>query len=604
MKDLVVFDCEVYPNYFLVAFKNIKSGKHVSVEIKGKQSSISDEDKKYLLNILFKRTIIGFNSRNYDIPIILYVLQGSTCQEIHRMSDYIIENDSKGWQTINHFELTEYPQITHWDIQEPSPAVGVSLKLYGARLGSKRLQDLPIEPGTVLTKEQMLEIKEYCINGLDTTIDLYNAIEDRMELRKKLSEEYNLDLMSKSDAQIAETVMITVLERRGHPKVYKPKVHPSATFKYHKPDFVEFKTPQMRKILDEIMVKDFPLGKDGKIKTPEGFTKLMQFKIGELGYKAGIGGLHSKEKSVRIIPNDNQILMDKDVASYYPAAILNFDIRPKHVGKDFLTVFRDFRDKRLAAKAIGDMLTSESYKIILNSIFGKFGSKYAKVYSPGHMLKVTLTGQLALLMLIEELVMEGYDVKSANTDGFVTLLDKSRRDEYEQRCSDWEKRTGLTLEGTKYEALYAKDVNNYIAIKEDGVKGKGVYAEAGIKKNKVSPICIDAVKNYLTKGELISTTIKECRDLTRFLNIRKVGGGAQWRGQYLGKVVRWIYSTDGDIMMSVKPNKAGAIAKVSMSDGSRPIMELGEFPDDIDYNKYILMAYDMLEKLGLKEFKI
>src|SRR5699024_6014574 len=87
----------------------------------------------------------------------------------------------------------------HFDISEPAPGVRVSLKLYGGRMNSHTLQDLPIEPGTILTSQQMADIAEYCINDLDTTIELYNSIKNQIALRVKMSEKYGQDLLSKSD---------------------------------------------------------------------------------------------------------------------------------------------------------------------------------------------------------------------------------------------------------------------------------------------------------------------------------------------------------------------------------------------------------------------
>ena len=43
MKNFVVLDCEVYPNYFLAAFKNIDNDRVVTIEAKGKDKPLSPE---------------------------------------------------------------------------------------------------------------------------------------------------------------------------------------------------------------------------------------------------------------------------------------------------------------------------------------------------------------------------------------------------------------------------------------------------------------------------------------------------------------------------------------------------------------------------------
>ena len=65
--------------------------------------------------------------------------------------------------------------------------------------------------------------------------------------------------------------------------------------------------------------------------------------------------------------------------------------------------------------------------------------------------------------------------------------------------------------------------------------------------------------------------------------------------EYLGKVVRWYYSTQapGHIVYASNGNT------VSLSYGARPCMTLpDEFPDDVDYAWYIGKAEAMLRDVG------
>jgi len=103
--DLVVLDCESYPNYSLFAFKNIQNDKIKTIEIKGKDSFLTDEQRTKLNTIIQKRITFGFNSRNYDIPIILYALKRSTSYQLYNMSNRIIKNNNSGWKTLKDFNL-------------------------------------------------------------------------------------------------------------------------------------------------------------------------------------------------------------------------------------------------------------------------------------------------------------------------------------------------------------------------------------------------------------------------------------------------------------------------------------------------------------------
>jgi hypothetical protein len=67
------------------------------------------------------------------------------------------------------------------------------------------------------------------------------------------------------------------------------------------------------------------------------------------------------------------------------------------------------------------------------------------------------------------------------------------------------------------------------------------------------------------------------------------------RPEYVGKVIRWYYSTDapGSIIYNTNANT------VSLSYGARPCMVLpNEFPADIDYGWYLQNCRDILKDIG------
>jgi len=250
-------------------------------------------------------------------------------------------------------------------------------------------------------------------------------------------------------------------------------------------------------------------------------------------------------------------------------------------------------------------VTTDSIKISVNGSFGKLGSKYSALYAPDLMLQVTITGQLALLMLIERIESVGIPVVSANTDGIVMKCPKVRYDELNLIIEQWENDTNFKTEETQYKAVYSRDINNYIAVKTDGkCKTKGAYnnpwsdhksAIFRFHKNPQTTICIEAVVELISKGNEIEKTISNCNEISKFVAVRNVKGGAVKSGKYLGKVVRWYYAKgeQGYIEYKVNGNK------VPKSDGGKPCMGLpAEFPNDIDYDWYIKEAEGILFDIG------
>jgi hypothetical protein len=162
-----------------------------------------------------------------------------------------------------------------------------------------------------------------------------------------MSREYGIDLRSKSDAQIAEAIIRTRLTDQGV-EVVKPGIKQRA-FKFRFPNFLRAAGPIVQGVIGMVREADFIVNAKGYVEMPEQLAKA-RIKIGSSVYRMGIGGLHSSEKSQAVVSDDEWMVIDRDVASYYPAIIINTGLYPKHLGRVFLEIYRKMRDDRIAAK--------------------------------------------------------------------------------------------------------------------------------------------------------------------------------------------------------------------------------------------------------------
>jgi hypothetical protein len=601
-----VFDTECFVNYWSIAFMCVETGRIRRVEID--DNLFTELDKPVIARIFRNWRVVGFNSINYDMPMIALAMSGATVGELKRASDEIIMANLRSWQFYDKYGVSLPDYLDHIDLMEVSPGSPTkpSLKMYAGRLHSKRMQDLPFAPDHAPTPEEIDLLKRYHVNDLEVTRDKYFELRPQIELRAHMSEQYGVDLRSKSDAQVAEAVIKAELEKRLKKRIYRPEVMPR-TFQYRAPAWVAFRTEPMRQMLDKILAAKFVVRGDGQVLMPKALEDAL-LSIGANKYQMGIGGLHSCESKVINESDEDFTLIDRDVTSYYPSIILGERLYPKHLGTEFLTVYKSIFERRVAAKKAGQSTVAETLKIVLNGSFGKFGSAYSTLYSPDLMIQVTVTGQLAILMLIEELEQRGIHVVSANTDGFVTRVPNERRAEFEAVIIEWEWDTGFGTEETVYRALYSRDVNNYVAITDDGkVKLKGAYSTggpgqrgaAGMKKNPTHEVCIDAVVAYLKDGTPLHETIQACTDIRKFVVVRRVNGGAVKDGEPVGKVIRFYYANgvEGTIQYASNGNN------VPKTEGAKPCMNLpDEFPSDIDYGWYIREATAMLQDVGVRVY--
>ena len=280
--------------------------------------------------------------------------------------------------------------------------------------------------------------------------------------------------MSKSDAQIAEAVISSELKRLSGVWPKKPQIDDQTSFYFKTPHNLFFQTSYMQQVLEKIQNVKFRLDASGRLERDKRISDL-SINIGNSIYRMGIGGLHSSEENVGYKSTADYQIYDRDVVSFYPAIVLNCRLFPVHLGENFLKVYRSLVDRRIAAKKAKNIAISENLKVTINGTFGKTGSPFSVLYAPEMTIQITVGGQLYLLMLIEAMELAGIQVISANTDGVIMYVHKDQVQRYQQIIENWEKITNFTTEETKYEAIYSRDVNAYIAIKSaDEVKGKNV----------------------------------------------------------------------------------------------------------------------------------
>ena len=638
-------DVECYRNYFLIKAPGF------SFEVRPHWQLPNVMGLRYFLA---SHELITFNGKNYDEPMIAACLHliamnpqitpTQLCASLKAYSDSIIVGRVRGWQFYKQNNIPELTWLKHIDLFEVAPGVAIGLKMYMGRMHSPTLQDLPVEPGANLTDEEMTITEKYCGNDLAGTKQLQETIKGRLELRRTISEDLGVDVMSKSDAQISESTIIAKLGFRPQ-KVSYPHGY---QFHYQAPPFIKFKTQQMRDVLATVLTHAFTVNDVDQLKMPGDTDEVLdadgrkiktgiiippavaalRVSMGISVYKFGIGGLHSQEKSIFHLAVPGKIkLRDRDVRSYYPSLILLMNMYPGAIGEAFIEIYRRVYNERLHAKDMsealekaGDKVGAERYKtiadslkIVLNGAFGKLGSKYSILFAPELLIRTTITGQLALLMLIEDMELAGITVVSANTDGIVLKTPVHLEATEDAIVKAWEQATGLETEITEYAAVFSRDVNNYIAFKPDGKwKAKGCFGESGVNpkasptgKNPDIDICSDAVIQYLARGTPLYTTIRACTDIRKFLTVATCAGGGYWEGtgEVLGKTVRWYYGKNSThAIRSTKLRNGQTVGNmVAGSTGSVPCMRLpDQLPADIDYEFYEREAYKMLGTVGVR----
>jgi len=656
MSEVIVFDSEILPSHYLLLARRLSDRK---------LRAFWGDDEAHMAqlgglianpNLLW----VGFNSLKFDMPLAIAAAGGATVRELKHMADDIIQNKKPEWMVYRDYGIEKPQHLRQIDLIEVAPGVMVSLKLYDARMGSPNIIDMPFEHDEWITDEQARDVlAPYCENDIAATERLYLKLKGQLDLREKMSERYKIDVRSKSDAQMAETIIAKELGllRAGAPDMPR-------TVRYFAPPFIQPRGMVLRDILARVQRHTFEvLQSNGAVQLPA-FLENEPVLMGNGVFQMGVGGLHSKhDKSVHYKADHDFIIRDADVAAFYPNILLNANYIPRGLGVAFIELYRSFVVDRLDAKGAAKKLkefgkkfelTPEQQKqlddclvldaggkIMINGTFGKLGSCFSKIYAPDLMLGITLTGQFYLLTLIEYLVEIGVTIISANTDGVTFGGSPALVEEATKFIEVYGWLSNFEFEFVDYRSISLKDCNNYIAIKTDGnIKAKGLYAESGLQKNPTNEVCGMAAAAYLRDGTPVKQFILKhfsIENFTDFLQVRSVKGGAAqylstelvddwfesasghwvrpgWKKapikrksrppplevgvhpEFLGRVARWYYSTRPNLSLRYITN--GNL--VPKSEGGMACMKLpARLPADVDIQRYIDEAITHLGNMGV-----
>ena len=387
-----------------------------------------------------------------------------------------------------------------------------------------------------IPKEYLNEMADYNDNDVYIVAELIRMNQEEVLLRYRISEEYKVDVYSASRSTIADKVIVKLYSKFTglHPKAFidtktiRRKILVSEILS----DKIAFSTPELNDILSDIRSLTLK-GEKGE------FDR--EFTFMGTSYTIATGGLHSNEIPAVYVENSDSIIVDRDVASYYPNMIRSLKVCQKHlIPKAWFRIADTIVDERLEHKHLAkdkslDVMERDKHataaaclKIVANAgIFGKMGSEKSFLCDKKAMYQVTINGQLFLLMLIEKLELAGIHVISANTDGIVTIVPRELEQTADDICHWWEKHLGLELEFTYYTKYVTEAVNSYLTVKRGGSsKFKGrmnpkMFLE-DLSKGYNSPIVAKCVTEYFINGTPVMETLRNAKSILDFCRTQNV----------------------------------------------------------------------------------
>lgn len=422
---LVFFDCEIFPNLFLVNWK--KAGKDQKVVRMINPSSADIQD-------LLQYKLIGFNNRRYDNHMLYARILGYTEYQLYELSQEII-NTPKGESRQILFK--EAYNISYTDVYDFC-SKKQSLKKWEIELGIHH-KELGLPWDQPVPEERWEEVAAYCDNDVFATEAVWNARqadfvarEIQVELVKKLHGITNVSVNNTTN-ELSTLIIFgsnkTPQSEFNYRDLSKP-VGSDQYFEYKRkfgPDY-EFH------VFDQNGLPTFKKynGED----LPEGYSILpffpgYEFKRGVstyLGETIGEGGKVYSEPGMYVN------VWDGDCLSMHPST-MEIEIL---FGPKYTKAFSEVKQARVAIKhkdfehaatlldgALAPFLNesqakdlAQALKIVINSIYGLTSAKFPNAFRDPRNVDniVAKRGALFMTLLKSQVQRLGYRVCHIKTD--------------------------------------------------------------------------------------------------------------------------------------------------------------------------------------------
>ena len=569
MENLLSFDIETYPNIFSLVAKHERTGKIAWFEISERRNHTAQ-----LFNFLCdcsenKIKMVGYNNVGFDYPVVhqflteysIYTSMSGieVCYKLYEKAQAIIDCQDRFAHTIwggdMFIEQVDLYKIHHFD----NMARATSLKTLEFNMGSSDIEDLPFEPGQPIPLEGFNKLIEYNAWDVAQTSKFLHESMGLLKFRETMSEMLKLDCTNFNDVKIGKQLFVNTLEEKNPGSCYekvggrrqpRQTLHASLNLGDVILPYVKFEH------LEFIKMQDWMASQT--ITQTKGTFKNLSCTVDGFKYVFGLGGIHGSISSTTVEEDEEFVIIDYDVTSYYPSISIVNKLYPEHLGIEFCNVYEQlFQERKKHPKGSPENL---ALKLALNGTYGASNDKYSPFFDSRFTMAITINGQLSLCMLAEQLIkIPNCSVIQVNTDGLSVRLPRAYSDGADSIVEWWERLTKLNMERADYSKMCIRDVNNYIAVGTDGkVKRKGCYShggDLGWHQNHSGQIVAIVAEKVLIEGKDPLQCLLHHPNKLDFLMCTKVPRSSKlfWGKEQTQNICRYTVTNKGEELTKVMP---------------------------------------------------
>ena len=261
-----IYDIETYPNCF--TFTAISSDRSQSLVI---ECSTRKNEIAHLFAFLDelrrkKHWMVGYNNLDFDYPVIHDLLSvrdkavtvggKAVAVRAYKKAMELINSEEMFGRAVKtkdeHVAQIDLYKVNHFD----NKARATSLKALEFNMKSDTIEDLPFDPGTVLTDEQIDMLLTYNMHDVKETAKFFDLNKSQIDFRHQLTEKYKKSFMNHNDTKIGKDYFLMRLEEEIPGIVYKKGGGINQTIRDEINigeclfDYYDFKTPAFNAVLE------------------------------------------------------------------------------------------------------------------------------------------------------------------------------------------------------------------------------------------------------------------------------------------------------------------------------------------------------------------
>ena len=591
----IVFDLEVFPNWWCMVY-NIPPSEEMFVI-----TSREPDYKKRILDLRVGNCLVGFNIKRYDMRILNAIICDADPQRVYETSCAIIEenetdafNNYYFWNKFNFCDL--YDDWKFGSLKEFESNIGMSIEESEVDFNKEDL-----------TAEDIANVIKYCKHDVAATVKLLEYRREYVDSKKVLSEMYNIPIdkaLKSTNAKLASVILGAEMKHRPH------------CDRFVIPEKVK---PYIKEWIPEEIIDLFEIISE-ESKEVSLFNNNITF---------GVGGIHSTIGENCVCRSDeNEVLMNVDVTSYYPNLLMKFNYMSRNCKDpkmyDNVYNMRVSLKKEMGVEERENGKTDRYYKLkaqqealklILNTTYGAMKNKYNALFDEYNASSLCYLGQLLLAALANKLFTKTHcKIIQTNTDGILIKCARSKIPMVQEIVHEWETLTGFDMEFEDIELFFQRDVNNYIEVKSGGkIKLKGKWTNQADEKRALSnlnaPITHKAILNYYINGTPVKDTIFGCDDLFEFCFTSKTGRNYSKTYHYVNNEPRVVNRINR--VVATTDTRYGTIKKYKKTEeGADRFDKVADLPEhcfivndaldmifELDKSWYVKFATDKIKEL-------